>query len=150
MRRVGDFLMEVVKMNITTEQLNAIRQRQCKYGEFRLLPIEIINDREYAIEHRSKTSDGYDRLDGIDLTSFDSIESEGLRSARFDKNEYPVESGMFVMAFWPDEGEEALLTRNGGDRGYRSWSVALSKSPKLQSDIMDELEQYVDAGGHIF
>jgi hypothetical protein len=120
------------------------------YGRFVLLPVETINNTTYAIERRTTTPDGYERLDGYDITGFDDIEHETSRSARFDTNGQPDENGTHVIVFWPDEGHTSAVTKDGRcSRWITSWAVALSTDPRLQEHVMDDIAAHVDAGGHL-
>ena len=130
------------------------RDQHRQYAGFcvQLLPIEIHNGRQYAIEWRHKTDAGYDRLDAIDLTDFEDGQQDKpyMLAARFDADFEPIDDGAFVAAIWPDEGAPALITQTCRHRGYGSWCVALSADPNLDQQLMDELERSVDAGGAVW
>lgn len=132
----------------TLDQLNHSPESQ--YGEFRLLPIEEFNGTLYAIEYRTTTPNGYERMDAYDLTAIDSIERETSRAARYNSEGQPTDDGPCVVVFWPDEGHTSIVTRDGRcNRWITTWAVALSKDPQLKEQLMDELEQSIDAGGHL-
>jgi hypothetical protein len=134
------------------EKVREAIQKERKYGGQMLvaLPIEVYNGRQYAIEHRHKTRSGQDRLDAYDITSFNEIEREGLRAARFNAAMEPVEGGDHIVVIWPDEGHTTAITQNGGERWITTWAVSLSADPDLKQELMDELEASVEAGGSLF
>lgn len=114
-----------------------------------LLPLETINGSTYAVERRTQTVNGIARIDAYDISRFDTTDAESIRAMRFNADGSEDPGGQFVVIAYPDEGHVALITEGGLSRWCGAWAVSLSSDPQLQSDLLDELERSVDAGGQI-
>lgn len=146
-------------VDVTKMRQDAQAYRAFRGGEYYVVqecPIAQWGGREYAVVSTPKLVEGRQRIDVIDLTSFDEIEFEGSRAARFART-WPEQSPRereTVLLITPDEGHCCLLTEDGSTRWVWSAVLTVRMTPgtnadreKTQEEMMDELEQDVDAGG---
>jgi len=138
------------------------------------LPIVAWEGREYAVISGPKLVPGPQRVEAIDLTAFDEGIGIASRAARFASRTpepfWPAKEGETdaeiiqrirrqVIYLEPDEGHCALLTEAGDTRWCDAWTVGFivrvspgtpAEHRQLGEDVMDALEESVDAGGRIW